>query len=187
MVPYVALCFPFAAISSYSFLIVGLRNQLCQCAHISAAVSTRKGVLELLSVTNMGGIQNRLHAPLPRSAVSMIPDVRGLHCAFLKRYVVVAEAGLLQSLSQIWSTTTTASSSWRTAILETPRAYLRPQLNNLFVQRIVVPDPWFACSNVLYTFPWLAYRYNSGCARSSLMDPVRQLCHGFRLGIRRSS
>ena len=101
MVPYVALCFPFAAISSYSFLIVGLRNQLCQCAHISAAVSTRKGVLELLSVTNMGGIQNRLHAPLPRSAVSMIPDVRGLHCAFLKRYVVVAEAGLLQSLSQI--------------------------------------------------------------------------------------
>lgn len=116
------------------------------------------------------------------TAASVIPSARGTTplCAILHRYVAVTEAGQMQSFLRIRSTTVPASSSW-SAIAENQRAYMGPQLDNLFIQRIAAPGPWFAFSVVWYSFSCLAYRCHSGCACSGLMDTVRQRCQSFRL------
>jgi hypothetical protein len=54
MVPYVAIRFPLAANNSYSLLIASLRNLFYWYAHISAPMPTRKAILELRTVTNIG-------------------------------------------------------------------------------------------------------------------------------------
>lgn len=53
MVPYVTIRVLLATNNSYSLLIAGLRNLFRWCAHISAPVFSRMGILGVLSVTNI--------------------------------------------------------------------------------------------------------------------------------------
>lgn len=125
-----------------------------------ALVSTSKAILELLSLTNtQRDIEPFSCAAITNGCSQVIPGAEGMiHlCAVLECRVLVTQAGLLQSFFRMQSTATPASSSWRAATAETQRTYLRAQLNNLFVQRIVAAEPRFAGSSVLYSFPWLAY------------------------------